>query len=417
MPKSKIATWTGWLVVAFSMAMGLIGSFGFASHARFHSRIEKLELDGELVSLDDQIHIVEDEKDDAITYLLNAAKPAHDIYLKSPYCETDTSFQDSVPTFEKLMEEHPDVFENIDKAIAAPDSSVVFDLKSDRFLSALYLQKIGFVLGWKGHVHNAKGQFNEAAKTSIDMMKLAETSESRTIIDSLLGVAIRSQAMDIAYDAVASNKVDDELVTTICKMLEHTTPMANYKSALETERSISVYYLINPELSYSSDFELETEPSGLEQLASLIPAGAVIVQGNCFLDMMEKAIENSELALSIQTAEQEPKWSIVNAFSMNYYQPAYNNIRIAFGESLAKTRAARIAIALQTTDGAAQRDSWTEEYLVSIGVPREMTIDPFADKTMIIKREDDQWHVYSKGPNSDGGDEAESAERIGAFPR
>ena len=58
------------------------------------------------------------------------------------------------------------------------------------------------------------------------------------------------------------------------------------------------------------------------------------------------------------------------------------------------------------TDDATNRDSWTPDYLESLGVPTAATIDPFTGEPMTIKRVDDRWLVYSVGPDhtDDAGD-------------
>ena len=60
-------------------------------------------------------------------------------------------------------------------------------------------------------------------------------------------------------------------------------------------------------------------------------------------------------------------------------------------------RVLRIQLALETAEGATDRESWTPDYLQSIGVPAESTIDPFTGDPMTIERANDQWLIYSFG--------------------
>ncbi len=87
--------------------------------------------------------------------------------------------------------------------------------------------------------------------------------------------------------------------------------------------------------------------------------------------------------------------------------PGYLNVLALECLAISEVRALRIISALQAVDHAGDREQWDRQYLTSIGVPDEMTVDILTGDSMIVRRQDDQWLVYSVG--DDGLDDRGSA--------
>jgi len=69
MPTSRLASFGGWFIIAIAVMFGAGTLYSTYTISKFHNRIEHLESEGELVSLDELIYKVETETDDAIYYL------------------------------------------------------------------------------------------------------------------------------------------------------------------------------------------------------------------------------------------------------------------------------------------------------------------------------------------------------------
>ena len=140
---------------------------------------------------------------------------------------------------------------------------------------------------------------------------------------------------------------------------------------------------------------------------SLWSASSPTVSGSTLLNQLGQAIENGQQPLTTDIAldKFEYDWNTVVAFGGDVAS-AFNKLRDQFGGEVAMNRVLRILLALHTADDAADRDSWSPEYLQSIGVPKDFTIDPYTGDPMTIKRVNNQWLVYSCGYDhtDDGGD-------------
>lgn len=414
MPISRFASISGKIAIVLSVILIIAGSVGFINYIRFQSRVNQLKANDELMSLEDIVHLVEDPRDDALTYLTPIFEAAAEISKEIPRDELgfEKTDADSIALFDRLATTHVDVFAQMKLAANAPDMSLDFDEEHNQNVSVLELHIIGSLLAWKGKVLVAKGDIDGGANVALELLQLSNTVQQPFLMNLMLRNSFRVNAFSILYEAASTGEIDAATKAKINLHLENLDLAKDYQMALKLERSVSLYYIINPGLHSDS------QPSAFAWLTSMVPAGPAIVAGNTFLDQMETIIDRGETPWSKQypVGEDENDWSILSAFGGDLTS-SYNNIRNAMGRVAAASRATRIVLALGGSDRALHFDDGVTDHLVRIGVPEEMTIDPFTDLPLQVKQSGNRWLVYSIGPDKidDGG--SRDSDDCGLVPR
>ncbi|MFT7634180.1 MAG: hypothetical protein ACI87E_005239 [Mariniblastus sp.] len=413
MPNSKFASVGGKILIALSILFGIAGSVGFYNHSRFQSRVAQLRDEGQLVSFEDFKHQVANPEDDALTYLKQVIVSAKEMSEAIPRDELGGEKTDleSIALFQSLSAKHPELFKNISRSAQAADMTVQFD--EDEQLGVMDFVKIGNVLSWKGQVLVAQGETAAAATVAWELLELAEKIDRPFVLNALLGNSFRARAVRVLGDVLASGEVDAAIVEKINFNLDGIDFNGKYVESLKAERSIMIYYMINPQAVTDQSI------GRFEWVSGSLRGGAVALSGNSYLDEMELVIERCQAPPSTQYVKEELEselgWTL-SSFSAN--PAAYCiNLRKPIGRVTAQCRAIRIALALQSIHNADLDASFSVEDLVELGVPEEMALDPFTDQVMVVARVEGHWKVYSVGPdkNDDGG--TLDSDDLGVMPR
>lgn len=402
MPNSRIAYFSGWFVIAIAILLGVATIYGFVRYTTFHSRIEQLKADGELVSIDDLIHTVENEQNDARFYLnkiIDAEFAWWEIIPRDDDGNVMTN-SESLKLFENFETENPDYFENIRLAVAASDMSSFPYFETDCDF-AIGISGIVHILDWKAKTLIAKNDGIGACDTAIEMLVLAQKNQNHvSYLDALADAAIREDAYRVLASAANKNllsNVDEVKIKRINNLLDGIDSLAKFVELIKTERSFAIFQITNS-TNYLYDEESGYRQNGLAWLASKLSMGNVALSGNGLLDQTDEILEICKEPLAIAMGGD------FRGAQLHIRQ--LHDIRHLFGDDFARSHALRILLALQTDLDSAERDSWSPEYLQSIGVPAESTTDPYTGNPMTIKRIDNKWQVYSFGRDrkDNGGD-------------
>ena len=401
------------MIIVVAVLLGTTTVFSSLTYSRFHDRVQQLRDTGELTSMDDLAYEVENELDDARFYLEEIVAMDVDFSL-IPFDEEGNIKTDaeSITLFEEFEGKHHAVFEKVRLAASAPEMSIKpFDTKLNDFL--VVVDRVQQAIEWKARTKIARRDGQAACEAAIDILRLTGKSEKPFIIDAAQARAFRYQALHILFELIEHDLLSEVAPETMADVfvlldepnLEESNLLGSYTSALKNERSVAIYHMLNSNNVFEDRYELDQ--SKLAQLASKIPGGVTVVAGNALLDQMNKAIADSQAPLTTEfpVDESADDWNILVAFGGDL-SAAFVYYRQRFGELVAMNRVIRVLLTLHMTDDATNRDSWTPDYLESLGVPTAATIDPFTGEPMTIKRVDDRWLVYSVGPDhtDDAGD-------------
>jgi hypothetical protein len=242
------------------------------------------------------------------------------------------------------------------------------------------------ILGLKARILNAQGKPDEAAQVVLSMFKLSRHFDTQpSLLPHLLGNATRRFAIRIFHN-LAFVSIPDEMVTQINKQLESCNTTAAFTQAIEMERAMILGYQVE-----------ESDPL------------ALALAGKSLLEAMGTAIERSKQPFTILYPTEEPTRLSRFLDSTSGIVDTYNGLRTTEGKHLCFVRALRIINALNSSSTMIDKAEISADDLVDLGVPREMTEDPFTGQLMTIKRVDDQWQVYSQGP--DQTDEAGASDK------
>lgn len=400
MPNSNVARFTGRFILIVAFVFGAFGIYNYSKYVALQSRISEIKLAGGPVSLAD-IPPVElaDGEDIAIQVApfletiveIANGMPIVDISTK----ENELVSADAIEKFELVYESNPELFAII--PIAAACKGIAYsDLYSQAPLGILDWQKLMRIMDWKAQVRLAQGNPDEAARTCLEMLRIANAIERPTLLNFALAQAYRISACAILFDVFKASEVDTEILAQLKTELESVSPYESYRFIVQAERAFAIDGLMHPELVDDN----HQETSFIYQVRGV---GASMM-GGTMLDEFDIAIERADAALSTQF---EPRAEAVG-FIPNPYDNAadyYERFRIKVGASQAFARAARILIGLRYSNQNLEKSEWSQDDLVGIGVPRSVTIDPFTDKPMVVKKTEKGWQVYSLGPDKVDGAE------------
>ncbi|MFK7766951.1 MAG: hypothetical protein AB8B55_06990 [Mariniblastus sp.] len=400
MPNSKVAKYSGWVAIGVAVIFAVMGFYGYAKYARFQFRVEALKDAGELVSLSD-IEIKVAPENDILTPLTEfedeiiafGNECPHDIISSGEFSTKE------VELFESLLEKHPGVFPAIDLASTRTEMSFAF--AEDAGFNFVDFINVRSLLDWKARVQRFHGKQEEAAKTAIQLLDLSEHCSSQAILPLLLGRALEEAAINLVSEIIADEEesgktISRKLKDKISKILEGRDPMQGYRTAVKSQRAFVINFLLNP--PEPDELAELYDSSSFLSIISRVKGGGAVTMGNELLDQMEALIEHSEEPLS-SDLELLPSDNWVLRATGFHVGFAMAGFRSRMGELVVSQRALRILLALSQDPESAERTEWSPEYLIGIGVPEEMTVDPFNEAPMNIRRVDGRWQIYSVGEN------------------
>lgn len=379
MANSGMAKLISWFTVIIALIIGLVGVFSFYRYYEFQQAFAKLKASGAPCGPADLQHDVSNPADDAMTYLarLGERPVSFRREFSVDLLDGDSPIDELlIKKFEEVNAAYPDVFELLEMAANAPDTRAKIGADGNLEFKILPVQSGLNILGIKARILIAQGKPEEATDVVMTMFKLSQHCDSQpSLLGHLLANAGRIMAINVFHD-LTIDSASDEMRNRVNEHLELLNSVDAYIRALETERAWVLGFQVE-----------ESNP--------LIFA----LTGKAYLDSMATAIERGRQPFTISFPEQGRKTS--TAFFMGAHfgdADTYNSLRQAEGRVQCIVRSLRIINALQS-EAANQIDQpVTPEYLIGLGVPKEMTLDPFTGELMKINRIDGQWHVYSLGP-------------------
>ena len=418
MPISRTASLFGWSLIIVASLFIVVSSIGTYSLRKFESRVKQLRESGEIPSLDDLVHVVENEQDDMKYHLMKVINdnPNLPVTATIPYGKQGNIIVDteSILQFELFQTEHNEIFVNLAKAANAPEASTKVTLDGDHFPIVQAHNLLQFLV-WKGKVLVAKNDGQSACEVAEQLLQIGNKFKRTFLLDTILAMSLQQSAWDLVHETAKKGMLPDvdlKTLQVIDDLSNCEDNMQIYESIMRSEMAVVTHMMLNPEALPSRTEQNGHEPSHLASFVNQIPSGAAMVAGNTYLDHMMIAIEHSQAQLTEQIglAEKHYRWNILAAFDGDPL-PAYLTFRSRFGEHIAFSRAMRVLLALHHSADAQNRDAWPAEYLASLDLPNEITLDPFTNEAMIVKRQGETWQVYSVGSDFEdaGGDAGQDA--------
>ena len=369
----------------------LIGGFFLLNRLmEFRSEIESLKDQGFPVSISDLETEPADGQVDATKQFSRLLGP-----LGSFVSEMEESYdyekgvdQTTVELFNELSAAYPTVYPLI--AEIADAGYVGFEKKGVGARESLdfelqRLQQIrscAHALSFKAEILAFQQKPDEALQTANEIFRLCETFDKQpTLIGHLVRSACRGIAIRSAYEVLSNHDVSQGSRDQLNALLDRYEASDGYRWTLVSERAVG--------------------SSLLSEMGTL----QVAFNGKPYLDLIEGEIQQCDKEAF------EKDLAFADGLQAHMIMPAITQTRLANSRLKSQVRGLRIVNALTEHPDSVDKEKIDKDYLVSIGVPEQMTIDTMDGEPMKIKRVGDYWVVYSVGEDliDDGGKANENA--------
>ncbi len=235
----------------------------------------------------------------------------------------------------------------------------------------------------------AKGRGDDALTGMVLLWKLCRHFDREPMmIGGLVAIACRAIAVDGANVVLQSGPVGQQAREALDRELDRYDGVQAYVHALKTERAVGLDLF--RELPWNQIWLMR---------------GSGYAAQSYYLDMMREELESASRAFyEVKPAEpRAPTQPWLGPYVLvDMVRPALNAAGIAMENHRATVRALRVLNALQTRPGA---DATQPPKLSDLGLPPEVTADPFNGEPLRVKKLPQGWLIYSVGPNriDDGG--------------
>ncbi|MGI9519742.1 MAG: hypothetical protein ACR2NP_21995 [Pirellulaceae bacterium] len=384
MPNSDVAKAFKLLTLGGVILILLAGGFVLERLSRFNSRVASLKEQGQPVCYADLTHEVEEGKSDALPLLFEAAPSANAFFgeLSERQLWRKRVSEDLVEQFEELAATYPDLFPLLSKASQCEDISIsISDGKlPENDLHRVPFQAVSEVMQLRIRVLAAQGKPDDAVRAGIELLRLSRLLEQHTT--TLVGrftttLDCRKMAVYALHDVLVAYPISDAVRLALNEELELHGSMDAFNRSIPGERAAVIETIGRQAIS----------PTAFNGMAALDYFEDL--QRHCQQPVIRLAADFHDFDM----IENRTSW-----FAQSV-APGYRNVLALECLAISEVRALRIISALQTVPDGTDRDAWDREYLDSIGVPEKMTIDILTGDAMIVRRQDDQWLVYSVGKN------------------
>lgn len=415
---------------------GLLGLFGLIgigliglaianapAEAQINERIAKLQAAGEPVSIADLGKNPPESKDNAATYV-DLAKDSglaiqmavsdveeQELLDREKAGEKLQALRDDDPVmidiYRSALAAHPKVIELLIQASSCPRYHMTVNYKIGsppefigEMLEQVQSQRATMrVLSYRVRLLLAEGKPEEALDTCLVMLRLSNLfSQSPALIGQLVAIACRSVSLEATNQVLRAGEISAEARQRLEAELAKLDIRAAYRESFRSERAVG--------LSHFEDPQFVATYSGL-------PHG----KGDklSYLELMEVLLATADRPYGDDRAKAEMNRILDRAGPLTkLLAPAIQATGDAVTRNEAQIRCLRVLNALLARDA----DEIDDMQLSDLGLPAEVTIDPFTGLPLNLKHTDDGWIVYSVGLDGkdDGGKFDEKVSDVGFGP-
>ncbi len=391
------------------MAILLIAGAGFNwfSHARLERRIAKIHAAGDPVSIADLAPPAIAPEDNAAQYLSSIADDCVKLYdaLYRHVQADDFSWQtglnaDQIAKTEQAFVDYPNVLPAFAKALGCTQSAWELDysLNFPDFLEELIVhigpqRSVSRVQDCRARYLAAIGQPNESVNMYLQMLQLARLQENEpTLVCAFANLATRGAAIEGLNGLLQTKVLSPSSHQAIEKELAQHDALAAFVDTLKSERALGIM-----------GFRVLPTPLGL------------------FNGQWANYLDNMEQQILMGAKSQYELVGVKTAPAKGLWEPVESAI-VASRETLNRVRASMRC--LRILNAILARTENTEKIEIDAllqlaGLPPETGIDPYTGQSLIIKKTQAGWLVYSVGNDGvDGGGEIlDNARDIGVGPQ
>ena len=390
------------------------------ANSRLESKIGALRDAGQPVAIIDLVRTTIPPESNAATYLRRAQADVEAIQKEvsavsdaAPQLDQDRFDEGHLsPTLKNAIQAafaaYPKVMGLLVQAAACPDYDRHLDLTADtgafqesELINISASRAVMRVLNYQAMQQIADGNQEEALRTCLLMFRLCRHFDHGPMLTNyLVAVACRGVAVGTTNLALRIGPLTDASRDALDAELGHHETVEPFQNALITERSFGLqrYRELSRELNFG--------PIGLPWLKN-DACGYIDLFGEVIsLAGRPYADAERELATSSAVANAGPLTRIL--------VPTLQAMIEATCRVRAQMRALRVLNALARHSDV---DNAAEPKLSHLGLPADVTIDPFDGKPLHLKKLPDGWLIYAVGKNlKDDGGKLADLQDIGLGP-
>jgi hypothetical protein len=419
----KILKWTG-IVLAGLAAIGLVANavFVWITDTRLERQWAAIRAAGDPMRLTDLARPPLEPEKNAATFLRRAKAGVEAIQKEMSavphfweYVNTEGPMPAEIQkALTAAFAAYPDVIPLLEQAAACPDYDAQWDyaVPPQEFIGKTLpdwqvCRENGRVLQFRVRLLMAEGNYDEAARTAVVLLRLArQYRRNPLLIGLLVAIAIQGTAVDHANSVLQAGPVSKGVRDALEKELA-IQDAEKCAWAFKSERAWELDYFRNPlpppfrTFFPGQNFWLinrglwnRRESACLELLRIFI---AMADDPRPYRDI-EQTLERQKPAGT--RAAGQTLLDVQDSAALEF--PSYKAVYTAAVRTRAKIRTLRVLNALQTH---APADGGAAPKLTALGLPAEAITDPFNGEPLHVKKTARGWVVYSVGPNlqDDGG--------------
>ena len=385
--------------MAILLMIGAVTSW--RSHNQLEAWIKTTRAAGDPVSLADLERKDVDPDQNAATYLALITDDAKKLYTEiHPYADPEgfnwrAGLDDAqVARVEAGFETYPNIFATLELAARCKQYAWPHDytLPTDSFLAA-YLElvnqsrNVARLHQYRARFLAASGKSNEAAMICLQQLRLCRLQDDEPLLVSfLVNTACRSIAIYDLNGILQTSELTEETHQAIEDELAQHDAMESFVHALKTDRAF-----------------------GMETLRSM--PGRMFARGQLteYLKVMNEHVSMGAKS-HYELTDSEPIQA-KGAHAKNM-QPALESSREAMNRIRTNIRCLRVLNAIHWKAKDADNVD-----IDAIGLPHQITVDPYNGKPLNVKSTNLGWIVYSVGKDrQDGGGQLKQLADVGVGP-
>ncbi|MBN1587998.1 MAG: hypothetical protein JW888_00620 [Pirellulales bacterium] len=375
--------------------------FVWTTGSRLERKLAEIRAAGDPTSLADFRPKPVAPEQNAVTYLRRAQEDLKAIeHELTPVVKAndDPRSRKRLAAIRSAMEAYPEVIPLLEKAANCPEYSVAEPfgpagtgdpnaaLETVMSRSREYRSAARLLGSYRCSVLLSEGQYDEAAKSAIALMKLTRHFDNEpSLVAFLVAVACRGYAFEPLNEALQSRAVSEEVHQALEEELARHDLRRAFQQNLKTERAF-----------------------GLEQFLTFPGARTWFARAFYnryklnYLGLIEWYLTDTEKAASSGPGGPATPPEPTDIFS-SLLVPALEATRKAATRTESMVRAVRVLNALERRGDP---DALPAADLSDLGLPKEATLDAFNGKPLIVKKVPGGWLIYSVGPDlkDDDGD-------------
>jgi len=233
----------------------------------------------------------------------------------------------------------------------------------------------------------SQSKFDEAADECLVLLKIAEhTTHEPTIVHYLVSLAVRGIALSSLASTLQRGDVSNDVRLNLEKVLSEYDDNKYFAAAIISERA------------FGNSMCAESPWSSWRSIR------------NEFLKSMQMRIDVARKPYKVFTAAQNTNKNIADGMVATAVGAAHE----ATVRNQALSRAIRVLNAIQSSPSFMAADRIVAD---SLGLPSDVTIDPFSEQPLVIRKLGTSWLVYSVGFDlNDNGGQIDESKDVGIGP-